>query len=251
MAKKFNIHDWKSKYIFEQDGRSEKDKEFDRAQAMSKLTPDDQDKLGKIQQMMDKEKTDRTLDYKGGAVLGPKIATILPEDYSIRNFAKDVGSVVEVEYGKHNIKAFLDELEDYFSIYSDDERSLGEEMDEQNVTGTGASFSAGNSPAFATPFAFGKKKKKDVEGLGQKKVNEAHGLDKDDVGTLKTLISQIKQGTVDSKKIKDFTKVLNFIVKSNIEQDKTKDLSKEKNELKVPYRKSGYMGYSEPVKKTK
>ena len=132
MAKKFNIHDWQAKYIFEQDDRSEKDKEFDRAQAMSKLTPDDQDKLGKIQQMMDKEKTDRTLDYKGGAVLGPKIATILPEDYSIRNFAKDVGSVVEVEYGKHNIKAFLDELEDYFSIYSDDERSLGEEMDEQN-----------------------------------------------------------------------------------------------------------------------
>ena len=45
MAKKFNIHDWQAKYIFEQDDRSEKDKEFDRAQAMSKLTPDDQDKL--------------------------------------------------------------------------------------------------------------------------------------------------------------------------------------------------------------
>jgi len=183
MAKKFNIHDWQSKHIFEQDDRSEKDKEFDRAQAMDKLTPDDQDKLGKIQQMMGKEKSDRTLDYKGGAVLGPKIATILPEDYSIRNFAKDIGSVIEVEYGKHNIKAFLDELEDYFSIYSDDERSLGEEIDEQNVTSTGASFSAGNSPAYATPKAFGKKKNK--------------------------------------------------------------------NELKVPYRKSGYMGYSEPVKKTK
>ena len=82
-------------------------------------------------------------------------------------------------------------------------------------------------------------------------INEGHGLSGDDVKILKTLISQIEQGTISSKMTNNFTKVLNFIVKSNIEQDKTKDLSKEKNELKVPYRKSGYMGYSEPVKKTK
>jgi|TARA_B100000282_G_C31592401_1_gene426261 rRNA maturation endonuclease Nob1 len=124
MSKKFNIHDWQSKYLHEQDDRSEKDKEFDQAQAMSKLTPDDQDKLGKIQQMMDKERTDSTLNYKGGATLGPKIAMLLPEDYNIKNFAKDIGSVIEVEYGKHNIKTFLDELEEYFSIYSDEEKSL-------------------------------------------------------------------------------------------------------------------------------
>ena len=47
-----------------------------------------------------------------------------------------------------------------------------EEIDEQNVTGTGASFTTGNSPAYATPKAFGKKKKKDVEVLGYKLVNE-------------------------------------------------------------------------------
>jgi hypothetical protein len=29
MSKKFNIHDWQSKYLHEQDDRSEKDKEFD------------------------------------------------------------------------------------------------------------------------------------------------------------------------------------------------------------------------------
>ena len=33
-------------------------------------------------------------------------------------------------------------------------------LDEMNVTGTGASFQAGNSAAYATPFAFKKKKKK-------------------------------------------------------------------------------------------
>ena len=38
------------------DPRSSKDIEFDNAQAMSRLTPDDKDKLEKIKQMMDKEK---------------------------------------------------------------------------------------------------------------------------------------------------------------------------------------------------
>ena len=39
------------------DPRRTKDIEFDKAQAMDQLTPDDKDKLGKIQQMMDKEKS--------------------------------------------------------------------------------------------------------------------------------------------------------------------------------------------------
>ena len=132
MAKKFDIHEWQAKQrLAEQDDSP--------------------------------EKTDRLLNYQGGAVLGPKIAMLLPEDYSIKNFARDVGGVIEVEFGKHNIKTFLNELEDYFSIYGDDERSLGEEMDEQNVTGTGASFSAGNSPAYATPHAFGDDKEKKLK----------------------------------------------------------------------------------------
>tara|TARA_B100001094_G_scaffold174996_1_gene169168 strand:+ start:1750 stop:2454 length:705 start_codon:yes stop_codon:yes gene_type:complete len=234
MGKKFDIHEWQAKI---------------RLAEQEEFTPnleDDELKRGAIQQMMDKEKTDRTLDYKGGAILGPKIAMLLPEDYSIKNFARDVGGVIEVEYGKHNIKTFLDELEDYFSIYSNDERSLGEEMDEQNVTGTGASFSAGNSPAYATPKAFGKKKDKDIEVLGYKKVNEGHGLETDDLEQLKTYTNNLPEDTLSDKAIK---RILNFLIKSNIKVDKTKDLSKEKNELKVPHRKSGYMGYSEPVKK--
>ena len=57
-------------------------------------------------------------------------------------------------------------------------------------------------------------------------INEGHGLSGDDVKILKTLINQVKQGTVSSKMSSDFIKVLNFLVKSNIKQDKTKDLSK-------------------------
>ena len=45
------------------DPRSSKDIEFDNAQAMSRLTPDDKDKLEKIKQMMDKEKPQKE-DYK-------------------------------------------------------------------------------------------------------------------------------------------------------------------------------------------
>ena len=37
-----------------------------------------------------------------------------------------------------------------------------DELDEMNVTGTGASFQAGNSAAYATPKAFKKKRKKDL-----------------------------------------------------------------------------------------
>ena len=57
-------------------------------------------------------------------------------------------------------------------------------------------------------------------------INEGHGLSGDDVKILKTLISQIEQGTISSKMTNNFTKVLNFLIKSNIKQDKTRDLSK-------------------------
>ena len=49
---KYNLND-----IFEE--MSQKDKDFDKAQAMDKLTKDDQDKLKMIQMMMDKEKSSK------------------------------------------------------------------------------------------------------------------------------------------------------------------------------------------------
>jgi len=49
------------------DNRRDKDKEFDRAQAMGKLTQDDKDKMSLIKMMMDKEKKsmkeDEFIDY--------------------------------------------------------------------------------------------------------------------------------------------------------------------------------------------
>ena len=43
-------------------------------------------------------------------------------------------------------------------------------IEEQNTTGTGVSFNAGSGEGYATPKAFGKKKDKDIEVLGYKKV---------------------------------------------------------------------------------
>ena len=62
------------------DPRSSKDIEFDNAQAMDRLTPDDQDKLGKIQQMMRGEKQETKwefFDLKFGWM------TELPEDIKV------------------------------------------------------------------------------------------------------------------------------------------------------------------------
>ena len=60
------------KPLYEQDDRRPKDIEFDNAQAMSKLTPDDKDKMGKIQQMMDKEKIYKVGDEVMAIMRGTK-----------------------------------------------------------------------------------------------------------------------------------------------------------------------------------
>ena len=66
---------------------------------------------------------------------------------------------------KEIIKVFRKHLRDN---YPEEHRKI----DEANTTGTSTSFTAGPSGTgpFATPFAFGKKKDKDIEVLGYKKV---------------------------------------------------------------------------------
>ena len=71
--------------------------------------------------------------------------------------------------------------------------------------------------------ALGQEDELEMRGL-----EEGHGLGQKDLDTLESLRNQIEQGTLDSKKQDEFVKVLNFLIKSNILQDKTKDLSKDK-----------------------
>jgi hypothetical protein len=73
----------------QEDPRRPKDIEFDNAQAMSKLTPDDRDKVGKIQQMMAKEK-------------GDNFEKNLEKE--IKDKFKENGSVSEREPGIYRVK---------------------------------------------------------------------------------------------------------------------------------------------------
>ena len=58
-------------------------------------------------------------------------------------------------------------------------------------------------------------------------VNEGHGLEADDLEQLKIFTDNLPEDTISEKAIK---RILNFLIKSNIKVDQTKDLSKNKNE---------------------
>ena len=73
-----------------------------------------------------------------------------------------------------------DEGKDHTYIYN--------ELDEANTTGTGASFSAGDSPAFATPHAFAKKNKWKNKNTIYREQEEEEELSKD-VKVLEKLLS--------------------------------------------------------------
>ena len=62
-------------------------------------------------------------------------------------------------------------------------------------------------------------------------IGEGHGLDQGDVDKIKTLAKALRDGgdlSQDAGLRKDAIRILNFLIKSNIVQDKTKDLSKGK-----------------------
>ena len=61
-------------------------------------------------------------------------------------------------------------------------------------------------------------------------INEGHGLDKGDVDFLQSFVDRMgfDKEPVDAKEFSKLKKILKFIIKSNILQDKTKDLSKGK-----------------------
>jgi len=137
MSKLFNIHDWQAKQrLAEQND--------DRPQSMSSAS------VRALQTVVS--------DYS--------LNTILT---NIADIANRTGQHDEADMIK-NLASKINNNEDPRmdpAIRSDFDDPV---MDEQNTTGTGASFSAGNSPAYATPKAFGKKKDKDIEVLGYKKI---------------------------------------------------------------------------------
>lgn len=140
MAKKFDIHEWQAKQkLVEQDD----------------FTPDLEDdelKRGAIRQMLDKEKPQTPQDVPQGT-LNNAIAD-LAEMYSygeildsLKVFYTDNDEKEFAEMAKKHAKEFRDFLG------PDDE----EELEENNMTGTGTSFNAGAGEGYLTPNAFSKK----------------------------------------------------------------------------------------------
>ena len=121
------------------DPRSSKDIEFDNAQAMSRLTPDDKDKINKIKQMMDKEKPLKEAGpsnnpYYNNLVKKAKEMGIHVNDL-MKSLLKDKSEMEIVKMGYQDVAALagvedLDETTDAISTA----RALrpgGEEEDQQ------------------------------------------------------------------------------------------------------------------------
>ena len=144
MAKKFNIHNWQSKHIFEQDD----------------FTPDLEDddlKRSKVQQMMRKEKM--LAKDKGPMVDSSTMNLISNIDQTWESYeimTDDLIQFLQAQYDANGSDIvddwddLIDTLQKELEYFREDE----EELDEANVTGTGTSISTGDSPAFATPHAF-------------------------------------------------------------------------------------------------
>jgi len=69
----------------------------------------------------------------------------------------------------------------------------------------------------------------DAQSGIKENVNEGHGLDKSDVDFLQSLVDRMHRGGKwKAEEFKPLKRILKFIIKSNILQDKTRDLSKDK-----------------------
>ena len=165
MTKKFNIHNWQAKHLFEQDD----------------FTPDLEDdelKRSKVQQMMAKEKDLANSDYLSDVepkIEGSQRAALeeLANMYSL----SEILDTLEDIYAKNDELAAADYAGEFAAKFrkwmdsrdggEEDEKFMGdwgphlaegeeEEIDEASSTGTGTAISTGNSPAYATPKAFSK-----------------------------------------------------------------------------------------------
>ena len=140
MAKKFDIHEWQAKHWLKN--------KLTEADDFTPDLEDDELKRSKIQQMMGKEKSKTPQDVERGT-LNNAIAD-LAEMYSygeildaLKVFYTDNDELPFADMAKKHAKEFRDFLDN-------------DELDEQNTTGTGASFNAGDGAGYATPNAFAK-----------------------------------------------------------------------------------------------
>ena len=160
MARKFNIHDWQSRHIFEQND----------------FIPDLEDddlKRSKIQQMMDKE--------KGGKEGPPYISAAQLFDNIIKGLETSGPYQDDIMFSKERALEIMEMVIDIEESEISPEAALDQamekedELDEQNVTGTGASMQAGEGMGH-----FGKKKKRNY--MNEEEQEETDQLSPDKLG---------------------------------------------------------------------
>ena len=156
MAKRFDIHEWQAKQQLKQWLTEQDD-----------FTPDLEDddlKRSKIQQMMAKEK-----DLVNSEENIPELSDEEKDNLHdmVIEFARKLTDLRGGNYSGDRLLAALQhvtlEIENLEPMIYDDEDEDGipdvvdnneEELDEANMTGTGASFNAGDGEGYATPNAF-------------------------------------------------------------------------------------------------
>ena len=151
MAKKFDIHKWQAQQWLK-----------NQLNEQDNFIPDLEDddlKRAKIQQMMNTEKGLQKDDYK----LVNSISNVA-DMYSYG----EILDALESFYIKNDEQPFAEMARKHAKEFRDFLDSE-DEIDEANVTGTGTSISTGNSGAYATPFAFRKKRKTYTEQEENKK----------------------------------------------------------------------------------
>jgi len=216
MAKKFDIHKWQAQQWLK-----------NQLNEQDNFIPDLEDddlKRAKIQQMMNTEKGLQKDDYK----LVNSISNVA-DMYSYG----EILDALESFYIKNDEQPFAEMARKHAKEFRDFLDSE-DELDEASTTGTGTSFTAGSGEGYMSPYAFGNNKRKKKKGyMGYKEINEAHGLDKEDINTLKSFLKT----HLSKDKDPEVYKVLQFVIDSNIEVDQTKDLSKQTNEQEEPEEK--------------
>ena len=143
MAKPFNIHDWQAK----QKLAEAKDHKISKEE-MKQLHQTGKVKLkdGTMLAFMKEDELAENETPKGESMSNADIRALqtIISNYNLNKILNTLAVIVD-RTGKHDEAEMI--------------KKLTNQMNEMNTTGTGASFQAGNSAAYATPKAFKKKRK--------------------------------------------------------------------------------------------
>ena len=189
MSKNFNIHDWQDKHLregmydtAEREDYVVVDKRNLRPLKMNYGGGQFYEKWSTEEKAQaDADELNRAYQKTYGAVEGPHVVMYKSDYYSEK---RKQGKMDEHHAGdykpgflKQTVSTFLDKLKkknetDYNKVEKIMEKYFSaKKTDEISMTGTGASFQAGSGEAYATPKAFGDKKRRKQKGyMGYKEV---------------------------------------------------------------------------------